>query len=427
MGHVRRRISVIGLGYVGLPVAVAFSEAGFNVIGFDINQDRIQSLRAGKDSTNEVETHRLNNPVLVFSDEPAELKSADFHIITVPTPVNAHLEPDISYLLNASELVGKSINAGDVVVYESTVYPGCTEEDCIPILERWSGLKAGQDFHVGYSPERINPGDHTHRFETILKVVSGQTKDALSLISQTYGEVVEAGIYEAESIKVAEAAKVIENTQRDLNIAFVNELSKIFKLMNIDTHDVLKAANTKWNFSLFEPGLVGGHCIGVDPYYLTSKAERLGASPEIILAGRQTNNEYSLFIKDQCALWLKQQKISSPRIAVLGVTFKENVPDIRNSLAFDLIEHLKTLTSHLNIYDPIADMGQKRDARILTDVNKTHQFDVVVLAVPHTEFLSDDWGFLEMLFPEDGPVLVMDIKAKLNRNSKPDKVDLWRP
>ena len=197
--------------------------------------------------------------------------------------------------------------------------------------------------------------------------------------------------------------------------------------MNIDTHDVLKAANTKWNFSLFEPGLVGGHCIGVDPYYLTSKAERLGASPEIILAGRQTNNEYSLFIKDQCALWLKQQKISSPRIAVLGVTFKENVPDIRNSLAFDLIEHLKTLTSHLNIYDPIADMGQKRDARILTDVNKTDQFDVVVLAVPHTEFLSDDWRFLEMLFPEDGPVLVMDIKAKLNRNSKPDKVDLWRP
>ena len=213
MGHMRRRISVIGLGYVGLPVAVAFSEAGFNVIGFDINQDRIQSLRAGKDSTNEVESHRLNNPVLVFSDEPAELKSADFHIITVPTPVNAHLEPDISYLLNASELVGKSINAGDVVVYESTVYPGCTEEDCIPILERWSGLKAGQDFHVGYSPERINPGDHTHRFETILKVVTGQTKDALSLISQTYGEVVKAGIYEAESIKVAEAAKVIENTQ----------------------------------------------------------------------------------------------------------------------------------------------------------------------------------------------------------------------
>ena len=213
MGHMQRRISVIGLGYVGLPVAVAFSEAGFNVIGFDINQDRIQSLRAGKDSTNEVESHRLNNPVLVFSDEPAELKSADFHIITVPTPVNAHLEPDISYLLNASELVGKSINAGDVVVYESTVYPGCTEEDCIPILERWSGLKAGQDFHVGYSPERINPGDHTHRFETILKVVTGQTKDALSLISQTYGEVVKAGIYEAESIKVAEAAKVIENTQ----------------------------------------------------------------------------------------------------------------------------------------------------------------------------------------------------------------------
>ena len=427
MGHMRRRISVIGLGYVGLPVAVAFSEAGFNVIGFDINQDRIQSLRAGKDSTKEVESHRLNNPVLVFSDEPAELKSADFHIITVPTPVNAHLEPDISYLLNASELVGKSINAGDVVVYESTVYPGCTEEDCIPILERWSGLKAGQDFHVGYSPERINPGDHTHRFETILKIVSGQTKDALSLISQTYGEVVKAGIYEAESIKVAEAAKVIENTQRDVNIAFVNELSKIFKLMNIDTHDVLQAANTKWNFNLFEPGLVGGHCIGVDPYYLTSKAERLGASPEIILAGRQTNNEYSWFIKEQCALWLKQRQISSPRIAVLGVTFKENVPDIRNSLAFDLIEHLKTITPHLDIYDPIADMEQKQDMLTLTDVNKTHQFDVVVLAVPHAEFLSGGWGFLETLFPEDGPVLVMDVKAKLNRNSKPDKVDLWRP
>jgi len=423
----RSTISVIGLGYVGLPVAVAFSEAGFDVIGFDINQQRIAALAAGRDSTNEVEDSRLANPKLVFTDNSSTLATADFHIITVPTPVDEQLEPDISYLLEAASLIGKYLKSDDVVVFESTVYPGCTEEDCLPVLERESGLVAGKDFHVGYSPERINPGDQAHRFETILKVVSGQTAEALQLISDTYGQVVTAGVYEAESIKVAEAAKVIENTQRDLNIAFVNELSKIFTLMNIDTHDVLQAANTKWNFNLFEPGLVGGHCIGVDPYYLTSKAKRMGARPEIILAGRQTNNSYSEFIKQQCAYWLNQQQISTPRIAVLGVTFKEDVPDIRNSRVFDLIEELRDISPHLDVFDPIADMGERQDMLTLTHLDEQQPFDVIVLAVPHAEFISDGWGFLETLFPADGPILVMDVKAKLHRASKPKRVNLWRP
>ena len=423
----RRNISVIGLGYVGLPVAVAFSEAGFNVVGFDINPNRIQALQAGIDSTSEVEAYRLNNPRLRFSTNPQSLSEVDFYIVTVPTPVTDQLEPDISYLLKASVLVGEYLNADDVVVYESTVYPGCTEEDCIPVLERESGLTVGEDFHVGYSPERINPGDKLHRFENILKIVSGQTAEALRIIADTYGKVVKAGIYEAHSIKVAEAAKVIENTQRDLNIAFVNELSKIFMLMDIDTHDVLQAANTKWNFNLFEPGLVGGHCIGVDPYYLTSKAKKMGASPEVILAGRQTNNDYSAFIKEQCQAWVKQQKIDSPRIMMLGVTFKENVPDTRNSMAFDLGEQLKELDPQIDIFDPIADMGDERKTLAIAELNVKRQFDIIVLAVPHDIFLIKSWEFLQSLFSENGNVLVMDIKAKLERDDKPERVFLWRP
>lgn len=420
-------IAVIGLGYVGLPVAVSFSEAGFKVIGFDVNAERIRSLKDGKDNTNEVEEGRLHNDLLRFSADENCLAEADFFIVTVPTPVTTDLEPDISYLLNASELVGKFIKAEDVVVYESTVYPGCTEEDCVPVLEKRSGLRAGKDFHVGYSPERINPGDSTHRFESILKIVSGQTDAALKLISDAYGAVVKAGIYEAESIKVAEAAKVIENTQRDLNIAFVNELSQIFSSMNIDTHDVLRAANTKWNFNFFEPGLVGGHCIGVDPYYLTSKAKRIGANPEIIMAGRHINNGYGHFIKDQCSQWLAKQNIVSPNILILGVTFKENVPDIRNSRVFDLIKELREVDTGLAVYDPVADADGKTQKFDFKNLPADRCYNVIILAVPHNEFLSHGWAFLERFLPEREKVLVMDVKAKLCRDNKPEQVDLWRP
>ena len=271
MAVLKRKISVIGLGYVGLPVAIAFAEAGFKVVGFDTNTNRINELKEGYDKTFEVENRRLNSPNVTYTDKAEDIRQANFHIITVPTPISNTNEPDISYLIRASETVGKQLKAGDLVVYESTVYPGCTEEDCIPVLEEESQLTAGQDFYVGYSPERINPGDLNHRFETIIKIVSAQCSHSLKIVADTYGTVVTAGIYRAPSIKVAEAAKVIENTQRDLNIGFVNELSKIFNAMDIDTYDVLQASGTKWNFNPFEPGLVGGHCIGVDPYYLTSQ------------------------------------------------------------------------------------------------------------------------------------------------------------
>ena len=330
-----RIISVIGLGYVGLPVAVAFAEAGFNVLGFDIDINRIKELKEGHDKTFEVENKRLNNLNLTYTDKSDDIGKANFHIITVPTPITNSNEPDISYLIKASETVGKQLAVGDFVVYESTVYPGCTEDNCIPVLEVVSKLTAGQDFYVGYSPERINPGDPIHRFETILKIVSAQCPQSLKIVSDTYGAVVTAGIFEAPSIKVAEAAKVIENTQRDLNIGFVNELSKIFNAIGVDTYDVLRAAGTKWNFNAFEPGLVGGHCIGVDPYYLTSKALKVGTRPKIILSGRDTNNNYPTFLAEQCHKWLIQQGITNPKIVQLGLTFKENVPDIRNSKAFD--------------------------------------------------------------------------------------------
>ena len=423
----KRIISVIGLGYVGLPVAIAFSEADFSVIGFDISKKRINELKAGNDKTFEVVGNRIHNKNIVYTDNENDIDSANFYVITVPTPVNENLEPDISHLINASELVGKFIKKEDVVVYESTVYPGCTEEDCVPVLEKVSGLKAGKDFHVGYSPERINPGDPNHRFENILKVVSGQTNAALEIISNVYGAVVNAGIYKAESIKVAEAAKVIENTQRDLNIAFVNELSQIFLHLNIDTHDVLRAANTKWNFNLFEPGLVGGHCIGVDPYYLTSKANKIGAKSDIILAGRHINNEYVDVIFDQCIKWLAKQNIITPNILILGITFKENVPDIRNSLVLNLIKKLQKTDSNLSVYDPVLDTDEKIQGLEFISTPTDCSFNVVILAVPHDIFMSQGWGFLEKFFPEKGEVLVMDIKAKLCRDSKPERVHLWRP
>ena len=427
MTVLNRKISVIGLGYVGLPVAIAFAEAGFNVVGFDTNTIRIKELTDANDKTFEVENKRLDNPNITYTNNADDIGRANFHIITVPTPITNTNEPDISYLITASQTVGKRLKAGDLVVYESTVYPGCTEDDCIPALEAESKLSAGQDFHVGYSPERINPGDPNHRFETILKIVSAQCPHSLKIVADTYGKVVTAGIYQAPSIKVAEAAKVIENTQRDLNIGFVNELSKIFNVMDIDTYDVLKAAGTKWNFNAFEPGLVGGHCIGVDPYYLTNKALKIGCDPTVILSGRETNNAYPNFLADQCRIWLSQQGITNPKIVQLGLTFKENVPDIRNSKAFELANRLRTIDPTLAVIDPVADIAPvKPDFRFNASIG-SERFDAIVLAVPHQQFIRDGWQFINALAHTDRSTLVMDIKAKLDRQSTPQAVDLWRP
>ena len=427
MAVLKRKISVIGLGYVGLPVAIGFAEAGFKVVGFDTNANRINELKEGYDKTFEVENRRLDNPNLTYTEKAGDIGQANFHIITVPTPITNTNEPDISYLIKASETVGKQLKAGDLVVYESTVYPGCTEDDCIPVLEAESKLTAGQDFYVGYSPERINPGDPNHRFETILKIVSAQCPQSLKIVADTYGAVVTAGIYQAPSIKVAEAAKVIENTQRDLNIGFVNELSQIFNAMSVDTYDVLKAAGTKWNFNTFEPGLVGGHCIGVDPYYLTSKAFKIGAQPKIILSGRDTNNNYPSFLAEQCRIWFNQKGITNPKIMQLGITFKENVPDIRNSKAFDLANRLRTIDPTLAVIDPVADIAHvQTDFRFNTSIDG-ERFDAVVLAVPHQEFIKEGWHLINALTNTDNSTLVMDIKARLERSAKPKNIQLWRP
>ena len=423
----KRKISVIGLGYVGLPVAVAFAEAGFKVVGFDTSIIRINELREGKDKTFEVENDRLFNPNIIFTEIVEELRQANFHIITVPTPITNANEPNISYLIKASEMVGKQIKTGDFVVYESTVYPGCTEEDCIPVLEAESKLVAGHDFHVGYSPERINPGDPNHRFETILKIVSAQCSLSLEVVANTYGAVVTAGIHRAPSIKVAEAAKVIENTQRDLNIGFMNELSKIFTALDIDTHDVLKAAGTKWNFSNFEPGLVGGHCIGVDPYYLTNKASQIGCDPTVILSGRETNNAYPSFLAEQCRDWCSQRDITNPKILQLGLTFKENVPDIRNSKALDLVDRLRNIDPNLAVIDPVADIKpMKPDFRFNANI-VAERFDVIVLAVPHQQFIKNGWKFVKAFANNEKTTLVLDIKARLDRASTPSEIELWRP
>ena len=349
-----RKIAVIGLGYVGLPVAVAFARSGVPVIGFDIDCKRVEELRAGRDRTLEVKPSDLKQARLRFDHETSSLVEADFYIVTVPTPIDGARRPDLGAVLSASGTVGKALKRGDIVVYESTVYPGTIEEECLPVLEKASGLAGGRDFTVGYSPERINPGDQQHRFETIIKVVSAQDARTLDIVAEVYGSVVKAGIHRAPSIKVAEAAKVIENTQRDLNIAFMNELSAIFHKLGIDTGDVLAAASTKWNFLNFQPGLVGGHCIGVDPYYLTFRAEKSGHHPEIILAGRRINDSMGERVARECMRALMQNGRSNPTVTILGMTFKENVPDIRNSKVVDIVRELQRVGVRVQVTDPIA-------------------------------------------------------------------------
>lgn len=423
----RRKIAVIGLGYVGLPVAVSFAHAGYPVVGFDIDARRIAELRAGHDRTREVEPADLAVPALSLASEPEPLKTADFFIVTVPTPIDAANRPDLRALFGASETVGKALRKGGIVVYESTVYPGCIEEDCIPVLERASGLRAGSDFTVGYSPERINPGDKTHRFETIIKVVAGQDAQTLDIIADVYGSVVTAGIHRAPSIKVAEAAKVIENTQRDLNIAFMNELSAICHRLGIDTGDVLAAAGTKWNFQKFYPGLVGGHCIGVDPYYLTYRAERAGYHPEVILAGRRINDGVGQRVALACMQALFKRQRVNATVTVLGITFKENVPDTRNSKVADIVRELSAAGVDVQVHDPLASAQEaKHEYGIdLMASDALKPGDAVVLAVSHDDYLRGGWPLICSLL-RDGEGLVFDVKSMLDRESKPGGVELWR-
>ena len=365
MAH-HRRIAVVGLGYVGLPIAAAFSRSGSRVVAFDISSSRIQELRAGYDRTKELTSADLAREELYLTDDPDDLRAADFFIITVPTPIDDAHRPDLRFLLSASRTVGKRLKRSDIVVYESAVYPGATEEECVPILEQSSGLASGTDFAVGYSPERINPGDKDHRFETIRKIVAAQDDHTLDVMADVSSSVLTAGVYRAPNIKTAEAAKVIENTQRDLNIALMNELSTIFHRLEIDTHEVLAAAGTKWNFLGFTPGLVGGHCIGVDPYYLTHRAERSGYHPEVILAGRRMNDAMGVGIARQCARMIMKgngQSSSEACVTVLGLTFKENVPDIRNSKVIDIVRELQGFGVPVQAHDPIAE-PQGRAKRI---------------------------------------------------------------
>jgi UDP-N-acetyl-D-galactosamine dehydrogenase len=419
------RVGIIGLGYVGLPLAVAFAEK-YEVIGFDINQTRINSLKEGVDHTLEISKEELSavtlkkqgSAGLFCTDKLDALKDCNVFIITVPTPTDKHNRPDLKPLYRASESVAKVLKKGDIVVYESTVYPGVTEDECVPILEEFSGLKYNLDFFAGYSPERINPGDKEHTVTRILKITSGSTPEAAEFIDQLYRSIITAGTYKANSIKVAEAAKVIENSQRDINIAFVNELSKIFNKLGIDTHEVLEAAGTKWNFLKFKPGLVGGHCIGVDPYYLAQKAQELGYHPEIILAGRRINDEMGAYIaKEVIKLMIKKDvKVKNANILILGFTFKENCPDVRNTKVIDIVNELKTYDTNITVYDPWAKPEEVLHEYNLTTLSdfetvKTIKYDAIILTVSHDKFKSIDLS--EIKCPK---CVTYDVKGFFDKN-----------
>jgi UDP-N-acetyl-D-galactosamine dehydrogenase len=384
------RVAIIGLGYVGLPLAVEFGKKR-SVIGFDINQKRITELKSGKDETLETSEEELREAtMLTFTTDSADLCTANCYIVTVPTPIDAHKRPDLTPLIKASETVGKILKPGDIVIYESTVYPGATEEDCVPVLEQFSGLKFNQDFYCGYSPERINPGDKEHRVTSIKKVTSGSTHEIAEVIDALYREIVTAGTHKAPSIKVAEAAKVIENTQRDLNIALINELAIIFNKMGIDTQAVLEAAGTKWNFLPFRPGLVGGHCIGVDPYYLTHKAQSLGYQPEIILAGRRLNDSMGAYIASQLVKGMLKKRIhvDGARVLVMGLTFKENCPDLRNTKVVEIVNELKDFGVQVDCYDPWVNSKEAEYEYGISPILEANPgtYDAVVLAVAHKQF-----------------------------------------
>ncbi len=408
------KIGIIGLGYVGLPLAVEFGKS-IPVVGFDINQNRIAELKNGVDRTLEVDAAELKESRhLQYTTDLNDLKDVDYFIVTVPTPVDEYRSPDLTPLIKASQTVGKVLRKGSIVIYESTVYPGCTEEVCVPELEKASGLKFNKDFFCGYSPERINPGDKLHRVTTIKKVTSGSTPEIAEKVDQLYKKIIKAGTHKASSLKVAEAAKVIENSQRDVNIAFVNELALIFERIGIDTHEVLEAAGTKWNFLNFKPGLVGGHCIGVDPYYLTYKAESLGYHSEVILSGRRINDNMPVFIANAVIKLMAQNDlpINKGRILVLGLTFKENCPDIRNSKAVDVVRELKSFGATVDIYDPHADAAEvNHEYGLQLTRELTQKYHAIVLTVGHEEYRGIDWNKIR-----DSKTVVYDVKGFLERS-----------
>ena len=407
-------IGIIGLGYVGLPLAIAFANH-FNVVGFDINQQRVSDLNHGIDTTDEADLKLLQKTTanrLQLSSDLQDLAVCNIYIVTVPTPITQFKTPDLTYLISASKMIGGLLNSGDVVIYESTVYPGCTEEDCVPVLEQESGLKYNQDFYCGYSPERINPGDKINTLTKIKKVTSGSTDSIAEEVDQLYKTIIEAGTHKASSIKVAEASKAIENAQRDLNISFVNELALIFDRMEIDTQEVLAAAGTKWNFLNFKPGLVGGHCISVDPYYLAHKAESLGYYPEVILSGRRVNDTMGLFVANKVVKLMNKKGIPvrNAKALILGITFKENCPDIRNSKVPDIYEELKSFGMQVDVYDPYA---QKEEVKTEYNIELTTSlgaYDAIILAVSHEEFLELDVTSLK----KESASVIYDIKAILD-------------
>ena len=424
------KLSVIGLGYVGMPLAVTFAEKGINVIGFDLNKEKVNKYLNGEDPTNEIGSERLKKLTTIgFTSNETKIREAKFHIVAVPTPVGKHNIPDFYPVESASRVVGRNLTKGSYVVFESTVYPGVTEDICVPILEKESGLKCGIDFKIGYSPERINPGDKVHTLENITKITSGMDEESSEVIAQVYESIIKAGVHRASSIKVAEAAKVIENSQRDVNIAFVNELAMIFDKMNIDTQEVLEAAGTKWNFLPFRPGLVGGHCIGVDPYYLTYKSEEVGYKSKLISSGREINNEIPKFVVEKTVRMLIDNdiKVKNANVLVLGLTFKEDCPDLRNSKVVDIIEGLKSYGMNVTIFDPIAEKEEaKREygVKILENLEENlEKYDVVIGAVKHKEFNK---LLIEKLYKEEQEKILLDLKGIFSKEEVKNKYKYWR-
>ncbi len=417
------KLSVVGLGYVGLPIALSFAKK-ISVIGFDIKNDRIELMKQGIDPSKELDQKEFENCDILFTSNPEDLKKANFHIIAVPTPIDKHNLPDLKPILSASEIVGKQLKKGDIVVYESTVYPGCTEEDCIPVLEKFSGLKYPQDFKVGYSPERINPGDKEHTLQTIVKVVSGCDEETLDTVAKVYELVVTAGIHRAPSIKVAEAAKIIENTQRDVNIALMNELSIIFNRMGINTYDVLEAAGTKWNFLRFTPGLVGGHCIGVDPYYLTFKAKEYRYHAQIINSGRFVNDSMGFYVAKQTVkkIIAANKNVLNSRVLIMGITFKEDVADIRNSRVADIVTELKSYGILVDIVDPHADKDElKHEYGFDLSKQPNGKYDAVIVAVAHKEYKALPIEYFDNILNERG--ILVDVKGIYRK--QPVKHTYW--
>ncbi len=426
-------LAVVGLGYVGMPLAVAFASKGVNVIGFDVNQSKIALYKAGKDPTHEVGDDLIGKSTVDFTSDETRLKEASFYIVAVPTPVNQDHTPDLRPVIGASEVVGRNLNKGSIVVYESTVYPGVTEDVCIPILEKESGLKCGRDFKIGYSPERINPGDKVHRLETIRKIVSGMDRDSLEEIKNVYDIVIEAGTFPVSTIKTAEAVKVVENSQRDINIAFMNELAMVFDKMGIDTNEVVAGMNTKWNALHFYPGLVGGHCIGVDPYYFTYEAEKLGYHSQIILAGRKVNDGMGQFVADATIkqLILAGKVVRDAKVAVLGMTFKENCPDTRNSKVLDIVKRLNEYGIIPSLVDPQADPvgAEKEYPTELIPLSDIKDMDCIILAVAHREFVEMSLDALDALYKNcnNSEKVLIDVKSILDKEAVEEKgYRYWR-